>query len=177
MRMKRVVFDAAVHEHGRKVFSLALYLLGDHPEAEDVTQEVLIRLWRRGAEVDPDRIGSWLLKVTRNACIDVIRRRKNTVVPMATPGTDLEFEPVVASPGPEMLAGASQLGQRITGALTRLAEPQRSIVILREIHGLAYQEIAEVLQIPMSTVRVSLHRGRRKLREDLKEEVNHVAVC
>ena len=176
MRMRRSVFDAAVQEHSRRVFTLAAYLLGDHGEAEDVTQEVLIRLWRRGDEVATERIGAWLLRVTRNACIDLIRRRK-TIAPLEAVAARHHGEQEMVSPGPERLAQASQLGHRIIGALQSLAEPQRSIVILREVHGLPYQEISEVLRIPISTVRVSLHRGRRKLRQELEEVVDHVAVC
>ena len=76
MRMRRDDFDAAMATHGRKVHTLAVYLLADHAEAEDLTQEVLMRLWRKGHEVAPDKIGAWLLRVTRNACIDAIRRRR-----------------------------------------------------------------------------------------------------
>jgi RNA polymerase sigma-70 factor (ECF subfamily) len=176
--MRRDVFDAAVRRHQKKVFTLASYLLGDPAEAEDVTQEVLIRLWRRGHEVDPDRLGSWLLRVTRNACIDLHRRRGSRpgVVPLAD-GSGSGREVFEDAPGPEGLARASELGVRIGQALGSLAEPFRSVVILREVQGLSYQEIGEALEIPMSSVRVNLHRGRQRLREQLKEVRDHVAAC
>ena len=173
--MRREEFDAAVATHGRKVFTLAVYLLTDREEAEDVTQEVLVRLWRRGGEVSTDKIGSWLMRVTRNACIDAARRRKEKV---RTPidqalGANLPDH----APGPEARAHASQLGARVLQALERLNEPGRSVVILREIQGLSYQEIGEALQMPVNNVRVTLHRGRRRLREDLREVYDHVAAC
>ena len=175
MWMRRQDFDAVVANHGRKVHTLAVYLLADREEAQDVTQEVLVRLWRRGSEVVPEKIGPWLVRVTRNACIDAIRRRKggSQVVSDDNVGIDLH-EP---APGPERLAHASQLGGRILQALETLSEPGRSAVILREIQGLSYQEIGEALEMSMSSVRVTLHRGRRKLREELKEVHDHVAVC
>ncbi|MCW8984004.1 MAG: RNA polymerase sigma factor [Thermoanaerobaculales bacterium] len=174
MRMRRQDFDAAVAVHGRKVYTLAVYLLANREEAEDVTQEVLVRLWRRGHEVVPEKIGPWLVRVTRNACIDAIRRRRDgtQVAIEGEAGIELR-EP---APGPDRLAHASQLGGRILLALDTLTEPSRSVVILREIQGLSYQEIGEALEMPMSSVRVTLHRGRRRLREELKEVHDHVAA-
>ena len=176
MRMRREDFDAAVEKHARRVFTLAVYLLGDREEAEDVTQEVLIRLWRKGHEVDPERIGPWLTRVTRNAAIDVIRRRKPGVRAVMDPG-DGSTDPPEGSPGPERLAQSSQLGSRLLAALHAMSEPHRSVVILREIQGLSYREIGEALEMPLSTVRVSLHRGRRRLREELREVRHDVAAC
>jgi RNA polymerase sigma-70 factor (ECF subfamily) len=174
MRMRRQDFDAAVAIHGRKVHTLAVYLLANREEAEDVTQEVLVRLWRRGHEVLPEKIGPWLIRVTRNACIDVMRRRKGGSQVAIDDEAGIEIhEP---APGPERLAHASQLGGRILQALETLTEPGRSVVILREIQGLSYQEIGEALEMPMSSVRVTLHRGRRRLREELKEVHGHVAA-
>ncbi len=66
MRMTRAAFDSAVAEHGNRVFTLAVYLLNHREEAEDVTQEVLVRLWQRGSEVDPGRIGAWPMVVERD---------------------------------------------------------------------------------------------------------------
>jgi len=175
MRMRRQDFDAAVATHGRKVHTLAVYLLANREEAEDVTQEVLIRLWRRGQDVVPEKIGPWLVRVTRNACIDFIRRRRGGSQVALDDGTGIELhEP---APGPERLAHASQLGGRILQALNVLTEPGRSVLILREIQGLTYEEIGDALEMPLSSVRVTLHRGRRRLREVLKEVHDHVAAC
>ena len=175
MRMRRQDFDAAVAIHGRTVYTFAVYLLANREEAEDVTQEVLVRLWRHGHEVLPEKIGPWLVRVTRNACIDTIRRRKGGSQVAIDDGAGIELhEP---APGPERLAHGSQLGAKILQALDALNEPGRSVVILREIQGLSYQEIGEALEMPMTSARVTLYRGRRRLREELKEVRDHVAVC
>ena len=174
--MRRSEFDAAVARHGSRVLTLAVYLLGSRQEAEDVAQEVLIRLWTRGDEVDPSRIRAWLVRVTRNACIDRIRRVRIEAVRNRSPEVN-EAEPIEPSPGPETLARASQLGSRIRHALDELSEPHRSVVILREIQGLSYQEIADALEMTVGNVRVTLHRGRRRLRHELREVQNHVAAC
>jgi RNA polymerase sigma-70 factor (ECF subfamily) len=173
--MRRLDFDATVATHGRKVHTLAVYLLANREEAEDVTQEVLIRLWRRGHEVLPEKIGPWLIRVTRNACIDAIRRRKDGG--RVAIDDEAGFELLEPAPGPERLVHSSQLGGRILRALDTLPEPGRSVVILREIQGLSYQEIGEALEMPTSSVRVTLHRGRRRLREELREVHDHVAAC
>jgi RNA polymerase sigma-70 factor (ECF subfamily) len=177
MRMTRNEFEAAVATYGRRVFTLAVYLLGDPQEAEDVAQEVLIRLWRRGHAVDPQRMGAWLLQVTRNACVDLIRKRRRgeaTLGETDAAGIDNLREP---SPDPERLFRATRLGEQIRRALGDLTEPHRSVVILREIQGLSYREISEVLEMPLSSVRVNLHRGRRRLREELGGVRDHVAAC
>jgi RNA polymerase sigma-70 factor (ECF subfamily) len=173
--MRRREFDAAVAAHGQKVFTLAMYLLAQREEAEDVTQEVLMRLWRRGHDVEPEKIGPWLLRVTRNACIDAIRRRRDGGrVPIEGAGA---VEVLETAPGPDTLAHASQLGRRVLHALGSLSEPGRSVVILREIQGLSYREIGEALEMPVDTVRVTLYRGRRRLREELREVHENVAAC
>lgn len=177
MRMRRPDFDAAVATHGRRVFTLALYLLADQEEAEDVTQEVLIRLWQRGHEVAPERIGGWLARVTKNACFDEMRKSRRRSGNTESISDGVNLEPQDSAADPERLAGMSQLGGRIVGALGMLPEAQRCVVILREIQGLSYREISEALDISESNVRVTLHRGRRRLREELREVHDHVAAC
>lgn len=175
--MRRTAFESAVAEHGGKVFTLAVYLLNDREEAEDVAQEVLVRFWQRGPEVDPDRIGAWLMRVTRNRCIDALRTRKSARNASVTRDGDRVLEMAVdARPGPERRARASELGSIINQALAGLSEPYRSVVVLREIQGRAYDEIADILTMPLNTVRVTLHRGRRMLRAALREEYDHAAA-
>jgi RNA polymerase sigma-70 factor (ECF subfamily) len=177
MWMERQRFEAAVERHQRRVFTLAWYLLSDREEAEDVTQEVLIRMWRGGGRVAPERLEAWLLRVTRNASYDRLRHRRSAARVFAADPVDEAAGTVMADePSPEHVAGGSEVGRRLYTALTQLREPAKSIVILREIQGLSYQEIADVLERPVSSVRVSLHRGRRRLRGLLKEVYRHVSV-
>ena len=173
--MTRDFFDAAAERHSRRIFTFASYLLGDAGEAEDVTQEVLIKLWTHGRGVEPDRLGAWLLTVTRNACTDVLRRRQRSarVIPIHR-DRSLPPDPPSSDPSPESRAAGSQLGGRIARALGELSEPARSVVVLREIQGLSYREISEILEIRMSTLKVTLHRARRKLRNSLKGVEAHV---
>jgi len=173
--MERNRFDSAVSRYSRRVFTYASYLLGDPAEAEDITQEVLIKLWKGGGEIDTNRLGAWLLTVTRNACIDVLRRRRRTaeIIPIRRE-TQTPTDHPSPAPSPENMAEGSQLGAKILKALNELSEPSRSVVILREIQGLSYREISDVTEINTDTVRVILHRARRRLRDSLKEVQPHV---
>ena len=168
-------FEDTAQRYQRRVYSFARYLLSSREEAEDVTQEVLLRLWRHRQGVDEERLGSWLLRVTRNACYDLLRKRRSEAAAGVVRTFDDEAAREVASgePGPQDQAEASDFRRRLLEALADLGEPYKSVVILREVQGLPHREIGEALGIPEATVRVHLHRGRRKLRERLKEGVHH----
>lgn len=164
-------FDSAVEQHQRRIFSFAYYLLHNREEAEDVTQEVLLRLFRHRRKVEPERMGAWLLRVTRNACYDLLRQRRTRNRHTIEIDEEVALQlPDQDTPSPETQAGTTAFRRRLEEALQELSEPYRSVLILREIQGLKYREIADTLEMPLNTVRVHLHRGRRKLRERLHED-------
>ena len=169
--------ESAALRHQRRIFSFAYHLLSDREEAQDVTQEVLVKLLSHRPRVEPERLGPWLLRVTRNACYDLLRKRR---VRRGGGSQEVDGEDALeipdAAPDPRMRAEAAQFRRRLTAELGRLGEPYRSVVILREIEGLPYQEIADALEMPLNTVRVVLHRGRLKLRERLREEYRDAAI-
>lgn len=167
-------FERRVHQYQDRVFSFACYLLGSRDDARDVTQDVLIRLWRAGAGLDEDRVLQWLMRVTRNACIDVLRHRK-TVNAVVVAGADADDVPYSDDSPMDRVVTADQT-QLIESALEKLPEPHRSIVILREIQDLKYDEISAALEMPLNTVKVYLHRGRKMLREQLSEVLERERV-
>lgn len=164
-------FESTVERYQRKVYSFAHYLLSNREEAEDVTQEVLLRFWRNQRGVDEETVGAWLLRVTRNACYDLLRRRQTALAQSFESGLDGDAARNVpsAEPDPESRAQTTDFRKQLLKALDGLGEPYKSVVLLREVQGLAHREIGEALGIPENTVRVHLHRGRRKLREQLRE--------
>lgn len=171
-------FEATISEHQRRVFSYAHYFLGSPEEAEDVAQEVFLRLWRHRQSVDADRVGSWLLRVTRNACYDQLRKRRATAKMIHPDGDSETIERAEADdPNPESMAAGADFRRHLLAALRRIDEPQRSVLILREIEGLKYTEISEALELPLNTVRVYLHRGRKRLREQLKESYGYAETA
>lgn len=163
-------FERAIREHQRSVFTFARYLLGNREEAEDVTQEALVRLWRHWDGLDSDRLQAWLLKVTRNLCYDRLRslRSERRNLPEAE-GDGLSERLVDSEPSPESRAAGSALRDQLLAAMAELREPYKSAVVLREVRGLAYREIAETLDVPLNSVKVHVYRGRRMLREMLEE--------
>ncbi len=156
-------FRKVVKEYQDQVYSFSRHFLGSSEDAQDVTQQVLIKLWENFDKLDNKQIGGWIMRVTRNACIDVYRQRK-------TRNVVYETEKTISS-----LFGASddmtdsvvqqnEMKSKIDAAIDELRDPQKTILILREIQGMSYDEISEALEIPLNTVKVYLHRGRQAMR-------------
>jgi len=162
-----------VNQQRHRVFTYAFYTLRDQDEAEDTVQEVFVRLWQHWNEIDETAVSAWLIRVTRNACIDRIRRGRAYSLRVAAAGTDtVVFEGVSSEPEPDAVVEAMELREQIQVALTRIEEPYRSLIILREIQDLTYDEIAHAMELPLNTVKSYLHRGRKMLRKELKEIFN-----
>ena len=159
--------------HRDRVYGFACQMLRDPDEAADVTQEVFIRLWNARESIDGKRIEAWLMYVTRNACIDVLRHRK-TVRGVISHDLDAVDAAVAPDHQPDTVLEGEDFQRRLEQALNELSEPHRSIVVLRELHDMSYAEICAVLDLPMNTVKVYLHRARRSLRHRLAEAVDDV---
>lgn len=159
-------FERQVSDHEDHVYRIALSMLKDSASAQDVTQEVLVKLWEHQEDLDEDGIGAWLTCVTRNACIDKLRARQRRRKTVRVDSEDVTRAP---SPGrsPDRHAETEDLRDHILNALDRVDNPYRRIVALRELQGLKYKEIAETLDMPLNTVKVYLHRGRKRLRSQL----------
>ncbi|MDH3215634.1 MAG: RNA polymerase sigma factor [Candidatus Krumholzibacteria bacterium] len=166
-------FRKVVDRYRNSVYTFAYYSLGNKEEAEDTTQEVLMRLWRNWQDLKTETMPAWIRRVTRNACIDMIRRRRAYSARVVASGETLAFDHAVSNePDPDVSAENSELRDQIRRALTTLKEPYRSIVIFREIQDMRYEQISESLDLPLNTVKSYLHRGRRMLREQLRETLH-----
>ena len=171
-------YEEVISQQQRKVFSFAHYFLGSPEEAEDVTQEVFLKLWRHWPEIDLTRVRPWLLRVTRNACYDRLRQRRSMsrVIQVDAAPEVVEASPTQES-DPETQTQRADFRRHVTQALQRLSEPYRTVLILREIQGLRYRDISEILDMPLNTVRVNIHRGRRLLREELAGRYDSVSMA
>jgi RNA polymerase sigma factor (sigma-70 family) len=166
-------FRKLAGQYQDKVFTFAYYSLRNREEAEDVTQEVLMKLWQHKDEISPDRLTAWVMRVARNTVIDVTRRRQTRAAVIAE-GAEFEVaEGLASAPGidSEHAIRAREARDTLETALSTIDEPYRSIVVMREIQDLTYAEIVDVLEMPLNTVKVYLHRGRRMLRETLRGKV------
>jgi RNA polymerase sigma-70 factor (ECF subfamily) len=163
--MTTTEFEAAVMEHKDRIHSYARGILRDPEDAKDVAQECLIRLWRHRERVEPGPgCRSWLLRSAHNLCVDRIRRRSTR---RETPRDEDALDPTDARPDPERLTWSLEVAGRLEHALLALDPLARSIVLLREVEGLPYEEIAELLDLKMGTLKATLHRVREKLRHAL----------
>lgn len=154
-----------------RVYTLAVYTLNCREDAEDVSQEAFIRLWKHFDGIDEERVGGWLVRTTRNLCIDRIRARCAEAPHLLREASDEVIDRLPSDEGnPRDRLDLREEEDRIRQLIAELEEPYRGAVILREIEGRTYQEIAEILGQPIGLVKVHLHRGRRILRERLGRE-------
>jgi RNA polymerase sigma-70 factor (ECF subfamily) len=150
-----------VMEHQDQAWSLARYLLRNDSEAEDAAQDAFIKLWNHRETIDPSRVRPWLMKVTRNVCLDRLRRRR--------PETELDENLESAVSGPEDQAQQVELGRWLQLVIARLKEPYRSLVVLRDIQQHSYDEVTAATGLSLPQVKTYLHRARKQLREQLAE--------
>lgn len=158
-------FRQLITSHQDRLFSVAYGLLGQSGEAEEVVQDSFIKLWENLSELESKRILPWLIRVTRNACLDILRRRKFQTSLAVANGRD-ELTEVTT---PVTTAENDRLRDSLRSAIEELKEPYRSLIILREIEGLDYDAIGEALDLNPSQVKVYLYRARRQLRHELQE--------
>ncbi len=147
------------------VYNLAFRLSGNYEEAADLTQEIFLRVYRHlGSFGGRSSLKTWIYRIAVNHCRDRLSRWRPLTQPL---GDDVgEGEVAYADPsrGPEELAVAADEGRRVTEGLARLQPVFREAVVLRDIEGLSYEEIAEVLGVRIGTVRSRIARGRDQLR-------------
>ncbi|MEO1496377.1 MAG: RNA polymerase sigma factor [Planctomycetota bacterium] len=157
-----------IEQHRRRVYTLAYYTLGSHADAEDATQLTLVRLWRHADRIDPGKAEGWLVRTTRNVCVDLIRQRGRSRETTGSEANQTAIEAAASHDAPPQAhAEAVETRGEIERALAQMPEPHRSLLILREVQGMTYQAIAEALDMPLTSVRVYLHRARRKLAAQL----------
>jgi RNA polymerase sigma-70 factor (ECF subfamily) len=163
-RIAPELLRAAIDQHAAIVYRLALSIVGDRSLADDVVQETLIKAWR-GAPVDGDGLvpRAWMMKVARNTAISLLRTRREELY-------DDERMPDRASSVTvaRTVEGRAALGDLRT-ALDRLDEDARTLIVLREIDGLSYEEIAATMDLPLPTVKTRLFRARQALKRALEE--------
>ncbi len=162
--MDRKDYVTTVYEHKDRLHTYAVWLLHDADEATEVTQEALVRLWTNRDDVRVVSARAWLLRTVYRLCIDHIRKRSrerrcdpevlNSL--MGDEGVQCDDETL----GNNVRASIGQ-------ALSRLSQRDRMMILMREIQGMAYEEISQVLDLPMGTLKAALHRSRGRLRREL----------
>ena len=147
------------------VYNLAFRLSGNYEEAADLTQEIFLRVYRHlGSFGGRSSLKTWIFRIAVNHCRDRLSRWRPLTQPLGDDPGEGEVAYADPSRGPEELAVAADEGRRVAEGLARLPPAFREAVVLRDIEGLSYEEIAEVLGVRIGTVRSRIARGRDQLR-------------
>ncbi len=158
-------WEDVVREHSARVYRTALRLTGNHHDAEDLTQEVFVRVFRSLATYTPGTFEGWMHRITTNLFLDQVRRRKRVRIDALAPEVaDRLPDP---GPGPEREFERSTLDTDVRAALAALSPQFRAVVVLADVEGMSYAEVGATLGIKLGTVRSRLHRARAQLREVL----------
>ena len=170
LRGDQTAWELIVKQHWRKVFNVAYKFVGKHDEAEDLTQEIFLKIFRSLDTFDRRaNFQTWLISVSRNLCIDhyrSVRKERETIDRQVDAN---ELTPAAADAGPIAALEQRDRVALLRHALARLPESLRTAVVLRDLQELSYQEIADRLHLPEGTVKSSINRGRTELARQVRK--------
>lgn len=155
-------WEDVARRYGRQIYNYAYRLTGNRDDASDLLQDVLLRVRRGLADYTPGSFEGWLWRITRNAFLDDVRRHKRRPT---TSLLDAERNMELAGPSPDEVLAQVRLSEDVQSALLKLPIEFRECVVMCDVVGLSYDEIAHAAEIPIGTVRSRIHRGRKMLRE------------
>jgi RNA polymerase sigma-70 factor (ECF subfamily) len=165
----QVAWDQIVRMHWRKVFNLAYKFVGRHDEAEDLTQDIFLKIFKALHTFDRRaNFQTWLISISRNLCIDHYRSVRKERETMAREVDSADLMPVSRERGPHAELEQIDLRQLIRQALAELPPALKEAVVLRDLQEFSYQEIADKLGLPEGTVKSRINRGRLELARQLR---------
>lgn len=160
-------FGELVRKYQDRLYNAIVHIVGNMEEARDVVQEAMVQAFRRLETFqNSSAFYTWLYRIAFNTAASR-RRRKHDCASLDYGRESKGEEPVDSGPAPSERLEREERCQCVRQAITRLTEEQRAVLVLREMEGLHYEEIAEILALPVGTVRSRLHRARMQLREML----------
>jgi RNA polymerase sigma-70 factor, ECF subfamily len=164
-----LAWESIVQQYRRKVFNVAYKFVGRHEEAEDLTQDIFIKIFKSLGTFDRRaNFQTWLISVSRNLCIDhyrSVRQERQAIDHQIDPN---ELSPVAHEPGPIAAIEQQDRVLLLREALAALPESLRKAVLMRDIQELTYQEIADKLHLPEGTVKSRINRGRTELARQIR---------
>jgi RNA polymerase sigma-70 factor, ECF subfamily len=162
----RPTFDEVADRYGDRIYTVAYRLTGDPDDAADLAQDVFVRVYRNLHRYEPGTFDGWLYRITKNLFLDMVRRR-GRIRMEALPEEDWRIPPS-DEPTPADVVERRTLEARLEQGLAQLGPDFRLAVVLCDVEGLSYEEIAAATGWPLGTVRSRIHRGRKQLREHLE---------
>lgn len=161
-------FSQFVREHESGLFNYILRLVGSREEAEDITQDALLQAYRTWTQVDPDASGGyvkWCYRIARNLSIDSLRKKK----PRAIDDEELDRATDTRSLKPEEIYEHRVRSSEVHDSIQSLEDKYRDVLVLRYQEELSYEQIAEILEVPVSTIETRIFRAKKMLREKLEK--------
>ncbi|MFO7891639.1 MAG: sigma-70 family RNA polymerase sigma factor [bacterium] len=169
--MKKNKYKKFLNKNKDKVFSYAVYFLHCWEDAEDITQEVFMKLWNNWYHINPQKRESWIMRVTHNCCIDLLRKRKKM-----TQTADIDIinsknlsDHTDIFSNPEKQYHLTEQQKIILSAMAKLPKKQQNVLILYYFYDKRIKEISNLLEIKESTLKVILHRARKSMKTLLSE--------
>jgi RNA polymerase sigma-70 factor (ECF subfamily) len=170
-------FEELIGAYQKKIFNLAYRIIGNYDDAADLAQEALIRIFRSiGGFKEQSSFSTWIYRITTNVCLDEIRKRKSKKEysldeEVQVDDGQLKRQVMSEDPGPDEVFEREELRSMVKDAIDKLPEEQRIVITLRDIQGLSYDEIAEVLDCPGGTVKSRISRARQALKKVLSSRL------
>ncbi|MCR4437043.1 MAG: sigma-70 family RNA polymerase sigma factor [Clostridiales bacterium] len=167
-------YESLIEGYQKKVFNLALRMVGNREDASELAQEVFIRVYKslKGFK-EQSQFSTWIYKITTNVCLDELRKRKNRNITSLDEEIKLEDSEIKRQieddkPTPEMIVEKNELKKVVSDAIKLLSDEHRTVIVMRDIQGFSYEEIARIINCPEGTVKSRLNRARLALKEILK---------
>jgi len=168
-------FNRLVELHQDYLFGVAVRVVGDREAAADAVQEAFLSAYRNLSRFRGDSFRSWLTRIALNAATDVLRGRKRRPADPYPEWEDDSWQPPTdESDGPEQTAIARSRSRTIAAALGQITEDQRAAIVLYDVEGYDYHEIADMTGVSLGTVKSRIHRGRLALRDLLSDQIEHL---
>ena len=161
-------FNSLMGMHERRMYAVALRMCGNPEDAQDCLQEAMLRIYRAiDGFKGQSSFSTWVYRITMNTCLDELRRRKNRPNTSLDGLYDAGWSPVDPGATPEKHALLGDMRRQLQAFVSELPEEMRAAVVLRDIQGYSYDEIATILNANVGTIKSRISRGREKLREKI----------
>ena len=171
-------FEALMEKHMGIIYNIALRMAANQDDAEDMTQEIMIKIFRSlGSFKGNSKFSTWIYRVAVNTCLDELKKKKNKKhlsLDAEISGDDGENQIEIKddSPSPEKIAEQNELRDMVAAAVKLLSDEHRAVIVLRDIRGMSYSEIAGILGCSDGTVKSRISRARAQLKMILEKEYN-----
>lgn len=166
-------FEEIISLYEKKVFSTIYYMVKNENEVEDIAQEVFIKIYKNLKNFkEESSLYTWIYRITINVCIDEIKKKKNIIYideKIKTEDSELELQIEDERKGPDELAEDEELKRKLTECIRKLPIDQRTMIVLRDIKGFTYMEIAEMTKTNLGTVKSKINRARTSLKRVLED--------